>query len=925
MPFLLPDMSTNNQPLQDTPLSKAGPEAAEMSDNDSRRDASLPSPPADTQAFYTDAANKLGLHLEIREPALSAMEYLDSGSTSTVSVAVDDTLCRIVAVKSLLPELRHNMDYIERVAREAQATAQLEHPNIVPVHTLGISPSTGIYFTMKRLRGDSLREIISQLGQRNPAYLREYTHTRLIDIFIKICQGVAYAHSKGVLHRDLKPENILVGNFGEVTLIDWGLVRKLGMTSAVASQVKKKKTRSQPKDPQARVAEAQLEIFTRNLTADGHLCGTPRFMSPEQAEGLISELDMRSDIYSLGVILYELLTFTNPFAEHTDEMAVLNAVCAGKYLNPRQTSMRAHISPEEEAICLKAMALNRADRYQSVSEMIRDIYAHQEGRLVKAYAAPIHVRFGKMLQRNPIGAAAFFSAVLAIITVCATLYVIELRPYNRIIRQVKHNLKLAEVEERQLDKMKSRWAAGADSLTAPTSLPNDVHAVTGATPIPYATPGVPSAGEFTRRENILRERLNDIDNLYDAANLLLSSISPLSAWRTEMRHLQETSFKRRILLALRYDQYAEADRLLKQLPAIFGANLERCSSDMLSVVRSLRISQRGDCLLNIRANSPNSTISICPIVSSTDNACLELGPRIDLENSFLPINAMVFPKGHYLLTVVSDGYPEVIYPLALEHGENYDLEIVVPLTIPPRTAYIPASRTQVGGATIAINPPRHEDLAGFFISTCEVTFGEYLLFWKRLTTPAQQHAFMSRVQITSGNSFPINAWDVTGQLIPQLSPDRPVVGISAAAATAYCSWLANKLQRPCRLPTAEEWEKAGRGCDGRLYPWGNTFNADFTYTYENTDARQAYGNWAPPHVHAQGQINLRRLRPRRQCPGMDRQPLSGQQRPLPDQGCQQRHYTALPAPRLCQRHSGGAFRCGLPLCAADDPQRRSTL
>jgi len=847
-PFHYPAMPTKNLPIQDSFLTEAGSKAAGASDNDSHNDAPLPPPPADLQAFYAEAIRELGLHLDIQEPALSAVEYLDSGSTSTVNVAVDDTLCRVVAVKSLLAKHRYDMDFIERVAREAQATAQLEHPNIVPVHTLGISPSKGIYFTMKRLRGDSLRQIITQLALRNPAYLREYTHSRRISIFIKICQGVAYAHSKGVLHRDLKPENIRIGNFGEVTLIDWGLVRKLGMTSAIATQVKKKKTRSQPRDPQARVAAAQMEIFARNLTTDGHLCGTPRFMSPEQVEGQISELDVRSDIYSLGVILYELLTFTNPFAEYADEMAVLNAVCTGNYLNPRQTAMRAHISREEEAICLKAMALNRANRYQTVSEMIRDIFAHQEGREVKAYAAPIHVRIGKMLQRNPIKTAAFFSALLAIATFCATLYVLEQVSYTKIIKQVQHNLKLAEVKERLLEKMTSEWVAAPAPLAPPTLAPTGVNAVTGATPIPYAsaTLGVPTASDYTQRENLIKERRNDIDNLYDAANLLLSSISSLSSWRAETRQLQETSIKRRMLFALRNGQYAEVDRLLKQLPSIFGANLERCSADMLAVIRSLHISQRGDCLLNIRTNTPGSSISIQPIVSSVDKALLDIGSRIDLENSFPPIKAMVFPKGHYLLTVVTDGYPDVLYPLALEHGENYDLEIVVPLAIPARTAYVPAGRAQVGGAAIAINPPRRADLAGYFISTSEVTFGEYLLFWQSLPTPVEQQAFMSRVQVTSGNSFPINAWDVTGQLIPQLSPDRPVVGISVAAATAYCSWLGSKLNRPCRLPTAEEWEKAGRGSDGRLYPWGNAFRADFAYTYENTVARQTHGNWAPP-------------------------------------------------------------------------------
>ena len=177
-PFHYPAMPTKNLPIQDSFLTEAGPKAAGASDNDSHNDAPLPPPPADLQAFYAEAIRELGLHLDIQEPALSAVEYLDSGSTSTVNVAVDDTLCRVVAVKSLLAKHRYDMDFIERVAREAQATAQLEHPNIVPVHTLGISPSKGIYFTMKRLRGDSLRQIITQLALRNPAYLREYTHSR---------------------------------------------------------------------------------------------------------------------------------------------------------------------------------------------------------------------------------------------------------------------------------------------------------------------------------------------------------------------------------------------------------------------------------------------------------------------------------------------------------------------------------------------------------------------------------------------------------------------------------------------------------------------------------------------------------------------------------------------------------------------------
>ena len=155
---------------------------------------------------------------------------------------------------------------IERLVREAKAAAQLEHPNIVPIHSIGVSPSRGVYFTMKRLRGDSLRHIVNQLSQRNPAYTRVYTGSVLMSIFLKICQGINYAHSKGIIHRDLKPENILVTRYGDYPkIIDFGL------------------------------------SDTDSILTGKEPGGTLLYAAPEVVAG--GEADALSDIYSLGRIM----------------------------------------------------------------------------------------------------------------------------------------------------------------------------------------------------------------------------------------------------------------------------------------------------------------------------------------------------------------------------------------------------------------------------------------------------------------------------------------------------------------------------------------------------------------------------------------------------------------------------------------------
>ena len=203
----------------------------------------------------------------VSEPDFSETKYtfvkeLGRGGMGTVYLAEDRELDRLVAIKVLnTPEI--TADLRDRMIREAQIIARLEHPGIVPVHDVGTLPDGRIYYAMKYVRGSRLDEYASQA-----ATLRDRLRK-----FQSVCDAVAFAHAHGVIHRDLKPQNIMIGSFGEVLVLDWGV---------------------------AKIRDSPSESV-------GTVIGTQHYMSPEQARGEIDQLDERADVYSLGAVLYFLV------------------------------------------------------------------------------------------------------------------------------------------------------------------------------------------------------------------------------------------------------------------------------------------------------------------------------------------------------------------------------------------------------------------------------------------------------------------------------------------------------------------------------------------------------------------------------------------------------------------------------------------
>ncbi len=783
-------------------------------------DAKVLRSPKDLKAVLAKTLSELHLALHIAEPNLENFTFLNSGGSGLIETAVDKALGRIIAVKSLLPDTRHSREAIERLVREAIATAALEHPNIVPLHTIGACPERGVYFTMKRLRGDSLRSIITQLAHYNPAYTSVYTHARRISIFLNICQGMDYAHSKGIMHRDLKPENILIGNYGEVTIIDWGLVKSLHSKTANTDENQARPSRT----TRLNTLNSNINFHVKNQTSDGNLSGTLRFMSPEQAAGQISELDERTDIYALGVILYELLTFKNPFQQQTTETDIIDAVQSGKFQRPRHTYRRFDISHEEEAICLKAMALNKENRYQSVSDMIRDIYAYQEDRPVSAYRAPLYMKCLKVFHRNPLKTAILSSLLLGVFTLAATLYILDGIAYRETMLEARQQTDQAVQQlsllDRRLAEMRPQGNISQDA-TEPNHDKDDM---------------------AIHRENIVALR-NEIDNHFDEAMRQLNTISQISRHKADVRELKERILRERIYAALRQFRLADVEKWLEQARSTFGNNFEGCSAGMYVFLHNVQIDILGDCLLSIDTIPSNQKLRLDCIGKDADTDKLAVTSKFDLDSSRSPLAPTIVPKGNYLLTISTETVGDIRVPITLKHGDSQEVTLKIPKRVPEGTHYIPEGPVVLDSPGQNTHPVQ---LDGFFISTYEVTFRQYLEFWTSLENENSRNAYASRIFFDKRDLLPTRAWDDDGNLLPGLSLDRPVIGVSIYAAQHFCTWLGEKLDRPCRLPTAEEWEKAARGSDERLYPWGNVFHAEYTYTYENTNAFTKYGLWAPP-------------------------------------------------------------------------------
>jgi Leucine-rich repeat (LRR) protein len=297
---------------------------------------------------------------------------VNRGGMGAILEARQTSIQRTVAMKVMLGETSE--DAMARFIEEARITGQLEHPNIVPVHEIGIDEHQHLYYTMKFVNGVTLQDALSRLNAFDPEALDRFSLAELLNIFQKVCDAVAFAHSKGVIHRDLKPSNVMIGDFGEALVVDWGLAKQL----------------SQPSEKRVQISASSVPSRGAQ-TLKGAVIGTPSFMSPEQARGDPSKVDKRSDIYALGAILYAVLYLSPPIAGKNLAEILGNArigrIEPGADKLPHVPGGRA---PESlQAVVRKATALKPEDRYQSVSELQAEVTAYQRGFATRAENATL--------------------------------------------------------------------------------------------------------------------------------------------------------------------------------------------------------------------------------------------------------------------------------------------------------------------------------------------------------------------------------------------------------------------------------------------------------------------------------------------------------------------------------------------------------
>ncbi|MCC6739074.1 MAG: SUMF1/EgtB/PvdO family nonheme iron enzyme [Planctomycetia bacterium] len=735
------------------------------------------------------------------------------GGLGRVVEAFDGDLEREVAIKLVLGGAEPRA--VERFVREARVTARLEHPNIVPVHDFGERPAPGgkkeLFLCMKRVRGVDLGMILFAMTAGDSAAGGKYSRLRLLRVFQDVCLGIAYAHSKGVLHRDLKPSNVMIGDFGETLIVDWGLAKVIGEPEISGGG---------PAGPAEGAAD------TTQLTMLGDVLGTPAYMSPEQAQGRIDELDARSDVYALGALLYALLTWRSPVAPKDPPgpippPSVLVASLQG-------ARVPEPVPPELDAIVAKAMAKDRLRRYASALELHQDVQLFLEGVQERERArreAAEHVRRGRAkLERFR-----------------------ELRGQIEMKRKELDRLRAEIPEHRAIAEKKPLWdaEAGLDALREERIR---CIAETGAELL-AALAADPGCEDAERAQcELLYDRVLEAESREDREDELLQRSLLAAADRTgEFRarlgapgrlSLRTFEFGCDCLAPVKVPGWAaefDGERMVPWDRGGAGAPTAGVQWRIPALdVRpaGARFGHRADCS---RREVTGVEVWAAP--------CEERGRRLVAGTERLlgvtPLAGVELPQGSWRCVLRAPGRDPVVVPVRIDRAGSWSQEVNLhpARVIPDGFVCVPGGPFIFGGRNAGGQDAVPSSTRDLFVARFPVTMRDYIAYLDDLAASGRADEARARqpregdrryLEEVAGPAFRCPPHAPPGGFA--IRPECPVVGVNWFDALAYAAWLSRREGRVYRLLHEEEYEKSARGVDGRAWSYGNHYDGNFGHT-----------------------------------------------------------------------------------------------
>lgn len=419
----------------------------------------------------------VGPNAELAQMRYTLHRVYGKGGLGQVWMAQDRTLNRRVALKELKPGRVKHVDspatrgILRRFLREAQITGQLQHPNIVPVYDVERRDGGLPFYTMKLVEGQTFAKAITEYHERRKAgHDDPVEFARLLQAFVGVCQAVAYANANGVVHRDLKPQNVVLGGFGEVIVLDWGEAKLVRPTNSTAGVSVTEQEPNTPPMENARLVEVTAEAADLEKTCG--LVGTPAYLSPEQAEQRIDDVDQRTDVYGLGTILFHVVAGISPHGSRPGEKPELDL---RKLIDriiteptPRLRQFDASAPAALDAVCAKAMAKSQAERYVSATELAKDVQRFLADEPVSVLSEPLSVRAARWMKRHRTLVATTGAALIVAIIGVSVLAAMSSR-HAKVVETANENLATANRDlgtaNRNLETANTKERAASERAT----------------------------------------------------------------------------------------------------------------------------------------------------------------------------------------------------------------------------------------------------------------------------------------------------------------------------------------------------------------------------------------------------------------------------------------------------------------------------